>query len=71
MSGLDFPTIKELYAGAKEPEAKDFNADSLHYMSLPGLLKALNKNEDELCTACLTSNYPTQEGTLRYKQQVA
>ena len=69
--GIDFPTIKELYAGTKTPEAKDFNADSLHYMSLPGLLKALNKNEDELCTACLTSNYPTQEGSLRYKQQVA
>ena len=69
--GIDFPTINELYAGAKEPEAKDFNADSLHYLTLPGLLKALNKDKDEMCTACLTSNYPTTEGTERYKQQVA
>ena len=69
--GIDFPTIKELYAGTKNPKAIDFNADSLYYLSLPGLLKALNKSEDELCMACLTSNYPTQEGSLRYKQQVA
>ena len=68
--GIDFPTITELYAGAKEPEAKDFNADSLHYLSLPGLLKALNKDKDEMCTACLTSNYPTAEGTERFNKQL-
>ena len=68
--GIDFPTISELYAGTTAPNASDFSADSLHYLSLPGLLKALNKSEDEVCMACLTSNYPTQEGSLRYKQQV-
>ena len=35
-----------------------------------GMIQALNKDESELCMACLTSKYPTQEGTIRYKQQV-
>ena len=68
--GIDFPTIKELYAGEKTSDANDFNADSLHYLSLPGLLKALNKDKDEMCTACLTSNYPTAEGTERFNKQL-
>jgi len=68
--GIDFPTISELYAGEKTPEASDFNADSLHYLSLDGLLNALNKNRDQLCTACLTSEYPTQEGKARFDIQV-
>ena len=67
--GIDFPTISELYAGANTPNANDFNADSLHYLSLAGLLKALNKDESELCTACITSEYPTQEGITRFNKQ--
>jgi amidophosphoribosyltransferase len=67
--GIDFPTIKELYAGANTPDANDFSADSLHYLSFPGLLTAVNKNKDSLCTACLTSEYPTQEGIDRYSKQ--
>jgi len=69
--GIDFPTIKELYTSTNKPKASDFGADSLQYLSLEGMVKALNKNSSELCMACLTSKYPTQEGTLRYKQQVA
>ncbi len=68
--GIDFPTIKELYTGFNKPNASDFGADSLQYLSLEGMTKALNKDDSELCMACLTSKYPTQEGTLRYKQQV-
>ena len=68
--GIDFPTISELYAGEKTPKASDFGADSLHYLSLAGLLKALNKDEGELCTACLTSTYPTKEGRTRFEIQV-
>jgi|TARA_B100000029_G_scaffold133040_1_gene127052 amidophosphoribosyltransferase len=68
--GIDFPTIKELYTGFNKPNASDFGADSLQYLSLEGMTKALNKDDSELCMACLTSKYPTQEGTIRYKQQV-
>jgi amidophosphoribosyltransferase len=69
--GIDFPTIEELYTGINKPNADDFGADSLQYLSLGGMVKALNKEVSELCMACLTSKYPTQEGTLRYEQQVA
>ncbi len=69
--GIDFPTIEELYTGTSKPNADDFGADSLQYLSLDGMVKALNKEVSELCMACLTSKYPTQEGTLRYEQQVA
>ena len=34
------------------------------------LLKALNKDEGELCTACLTSTYPTKEGRTRFNIQL-
>lgn len=68
--GIDFPTIKELYTGFNKPNASDFGADSLQYLSLEGMIQALNKDESELCMACLTSKYPTQEGIIRYKQQV-
>ena len=67
--GIDFPTIKELYAGSNKPNSKDFNADSLKYLSLKGLLDAVNKKRKDLCMACITSNYPTQEGTFRFKEQ--
>ena len=67
--GIDFPTIKELYAGSNKPNPKDFNADSLKYLSLKGLLDAVNKKRKDLCMACITSNYPTQEGTFRFKEQ--
>ena len=67
--GIDFPTIKELYAGTNKPNPKDFNADSLKYLSLKGLLDAVNKKRGDLCMACLTGKYPTQEGTSRFKEQ--
>jgi len=67
--GIDFPTIKELYAGANTPDPKDFNADSLKYLSFRGLINAVNKKKEDLCMACITSKYPTQEGTARFKEQ--
>ena len=33
-------------------------ADSLHYLSLPGLSRALKQPLGELCTACFTGQYP-------------
>jgi amidophosphoribosyltransferase len=68
--GIDFPTIDELYAGKNKPDANDFGSDSLHYLSFSGLLKALNKNRDELCVACITSEYPTAAGQQRYENQI-
>ena len=68
--GIDFPTIKELYAGSvDEPSPNDFGADSLRYLSFNGLLDAVNKKEEDLCMACITSKYPTQEGETRWSTQ--
>ena len=68
--GIDFPTIKELYAGNSTPNPTDFGADSLYYISLSGLLSALDKEREDLCTACITSVYPTQEGVRRWTLQM-
>ena len=68
--GIDFPTIKELYAGNSTPDPSDFGADSLYYLSLNGLLSALGKEKEELCAACITSTYPTLEGSRRWQKQL-
>ncbi|MEX2081739.1 MAG: hypothetical protein WEC33_08995, partial [Dehalococcoidia bacterium] len=33
-------------------------ADSLGYLSLPGLMKAIGEDKDSLCNACFTGRYP-------------
>ncbi|MCR4335209.1 MAG: amidophosphoribosyltransferase [archaeon] len=50
--------------------AKEIKVDSLQYMSLNGLIKAINleNGKDDLCLACITGEYPTEWGTkLRVK----
>ena len=37
---------------------RDVGADSLGYLSLAGLIKAVELTEDQLCTACWTGDYP-------------
>ena len=37
---------------------RDVGADSLGYLSLAGLIKAVELTEDRLCTACWTGDYP-------------
>ena len=51
--GIDFPTIKELYAGQGDPDPNDFVADSLKYISLEGLLSSIVLDSNELCTYCI------------------
>jgi amidophosphoribosyltransferase len=58
--GVDMATRWELIAARKTvPEIKEFiNADSLGYLSLEGLIKAVALPKDSLCLACLTGDYP-------------
>ncbi len=58
--GIDMSTREELIAsGRSVEEIRDMlNADSLAYLSLEGLLKAVGFRRCELCLACLTSRYP-------------
>lgn len=67
--GIDFPTEQELYAGSTAPNADDFNADSLHYLTLEGLMNSIRKKENQLCTACITGKYPTPYGLTRINAQ--
>lgn len=58
--GIDTPTDEELIAHSKEPEdiAKYIVADSLGYLSLEGLMKAVGSGG--YCTACFNGDYPIQ-----------
>jgi len=58
--GIDMSTREELIASNRTVEEirRALNSDSLSYLSLEGLLKAVGFKECELCLACLTGRYP-------------
>lgn len=59
--GIDFATRAELIANGAEIEEirAHIGADSLAYISLEGTIAATEQDEDTLCTACFSGNYPT------------
>ncbi len=61
--GIDFPTRKELVANTLSLEdiRKFIGVDSLGYLSLEGMLKAVGK-PDDYCTACWSGRYPIPFG---------
>ncbi|RMG43818.1 MAG: amidophosphoribosyltransferase [Acidobacteria bacterium] len=58
--GIDTPTRKELIASSKSVEEirRFIGADSLGYLSLEGMRRAVGSEEDEHCVACWTADYP-------------
>ncbi len=58
--GVDMATYRELIAAHKTiPEVRDFiGADSLGYLSIDGLIKAVALPRDIFCLACFTGDYP-------------
>ena len=58
--GIDTPTKKELIASSHTVEeiGKYIEADSLGYLSLQGLIRAVGGRGNEFCTACYTGQYP-------------
>ncbi|MEW6218840.1 MAG: amidophosphoribosyltransferase [Thermodesulfobacteriota bacterium] len=58
--GIDFASRGELVASAKTvPQIRDFlGLDSLHYLSLDGLVEATGLPRDRFCLACYTGDYP-------------
>ena len=58
--GVDMATYRELIAAHKTiPEVRDFiGADSLGYLSIDGLIKAVALPKDIFCLACFTGDYP-------------
>jgi amidophosphoribosyltransferase len=59
--GVDTPNKSELIAANNSTEEirRFIEADSLAYLSLPGLQHSVADTKDEYCYACYTGNYPT------------
>lgn len=60
--GIDMATREELIAAHKSVKGVEFmiGADSLYYISIDGLVKAIGINKEDLCTGCLTGIYPIE-----------
>jgi amidophosphoribosyltransferase len=71
--GVDTPTKEELIASCNTPEEirKYLGADSLGYLSLPGLRQAVNDSQGKFCTSCYTGVYPTDLVQLEVRENGA
>jgi amidophosphoribosyltransferase len=60
--GIDTPNRRELIGASHTIEEirKYIEADSLAYLSLPGLLRSVDGVESEFCMACFTGEYPLE-----------
>ncbi len=58
--GIDFPDRSKLMAAnySLEEIRKYLNADSLHYLSQDGMVKATGLPKNSFCMACYDGNYP-------------
>jgi amidophosphoribosyltransferase len=59
--GIDTPTKSELIAATHDLDAirNYIGADSLGYLSMAGLLQAVDNSSHSYCRACYTGSYPT------------
>ena len=60
--GVDMKERKELVAAGRTAAevAAVIGADSVHYLSIPGLVEAIGMREESLCLGCLTARYPVE-----------
>ena len=68
--GVDTSARAELIAAQNEIEEvrKYIDADSLHYLSLEGLLAATKGTVEDYCVACFNGHYPTEIPNERTEQ---
>jgi amidophosphoribosyltransferase len=71
--GVDTPTREELIASSSTPEeiCKYIGADSLGYVSLGGLKRAVDDAKNSYCTSCYTGVYPTDLVQLEVRNGIA
>ncbi len=80
--GIDMSTISELFAPRFMREnkplnevfgemARDLGADSLRYLPIESIARAVGRPADELCQACITGKYPTAHGQKLYQIALA
>ena len=69
--GIDMKDRRQLIAVDRtEAEiASSIGADSVHYLSIPGLVDSIGLREEELCLGCLTSRYPVEVPEERHRFQ--
>jgi amidophosphoribosyltransferase len=72
--GIDMSTIRELFATkylssgeVMTPEieirmAQELGAESLRYLPIESISRAIGLDADQLCQACITGDYPTPCG---------
>jgi amidophosphoribosyltransferase len=76
--GIDMSTVEELFAPnhmtgnvltdeAQAAMARDLGADSLRYLPVPAIARAIGFRNDQLCQACITGQYPTKSGQELYQ----
>ncbi len=77
--GIDMSTIKQLFAPNFYPPgdlltdeiqdemAKTLECDSLRYLPIESVARAIGIPQDGLCQACITCNYPTPKGGTLYQ----
>ena len=72
--GVDMKTRDQFVATNKTVDeiARELTANSLGYISIEGLVKALGKPKGDLCLACLNGEYPTNVPgeKMRYQQKL-
>jgi len=69
--GIDMSTREEMIAHGRTVEevSEELGADSLHYLSLEGVYKAVGVSREEHCDACFSGEYPlagTEEARGKY-----
>lgn len=76
--GIDMSTINELFApkfldncqltrASEERMAAQLGCDSLRYLPVESIARAIQMPQDHLCQACITGRYPTACGTKLYE----
>ena len=60
--GIDFPSSEQLIASQYSVDgiAADLGLDSLHYLSIDGLVEATGLSREDFCLACFDGKYPVE-----------
>jgi len=69
--GIDMKERKELVANGRDDAgvAEAIGADSVHYLSIQGLVRSIGLSAEELCLGCLTGRYPVEVPEERHRFQ--
>jgi amidophosphoribosyltransferase len=76
--GIDMSTVGELFAPQfmREGQSVDqmhqamadaLGADSVRYLPVESIARAVQRDPDQLCRACITGDYPTSHGQKLYQ----